>query len=35
VPQKAKKEGGFDAAKTGILISAVTALITAVSLLKR
>ena len=35
VPQKAKKEGGFDAAKTGILVSAVTALITAVSLLKR
>ena len=35
VPQKAKKDGSFDAAKAGILISAVTALITAASLLKR
>jgi protein involved in polysaccharide export with SLBB domain len=35
VPQKAKRESGFDVAKAGILISAVTALITAVSLLKR
>ena len=35
VPQKAKKEGGIDAAKAGILISAVTALITAVSLIRR
>ena len=35
VPQKAKREGGIDAAKAGILISAVTALITAVSLIRR
>lgn len=35
VPQKAKREGGLDVAKAGILISAVTALITAVSLIKR
>ncbi|HEV7332030.1 MAG TPA: SLBB domain-containing protein [Flavisolibacter sp.] len=35
VPVKAKKEGGFDTAKAGILVSAMTALITAVSLLKR
>jgi protein involved in polysaccharide export with SLBB domain len=35
VPQKPKKEGAFDVAKAGILLSAVTALITAVSVIKR
>ena len=34
VPQKPKKEG-FDAAKAGIFISAITALITAFALIKR
>ncbi|HUC79804.1 MAG TPA: SLBB domain-containing protein, partial [Flavisolibacter sp.] len=35
VPQKSKKEGGFDVAKAGILVSAFTALITAISVIKR
>lgn len=35
VPQKPKKEGTFDMAKAGILISAITALITTISLLKQ
>jgi protein involved in polysaccharide export with SLBB domain len=35
VPQKPKKEGQFDAAKAGIFISAITALITAISLFRR
>ncbi|WP_121357502.1 SLBB domain-containing protein [Flavisolibacter nicotianae] len=35
VPQRAKKEGSFDAAKAGILISAITALITTISVISR
>ncbi|WP_290707877.1 SLBB domain-containing protein [Flavihumibacter sp. CACIAM 22H1] len=35
VPQKPKREGGFDTAKAGILVSAITALITAVALFTR
>jgi protein involved in polysaccharide export with SLBB domain len=35
VPEKPKKEGGFDVAKAGILVSALTALITAVSLIAK
>jgi protein involved in polysaccharide export with SLBB domain len=35
VPEKPKKEGGFDVAKAGIFISALTALITAVSLIAK
>jgi protein involved in polysaccharide export with SLBB domain len=35
VPQKPKKDGQFDAAKAGIFISAITALITAISLFRR
>lgn len=34
VPEKPKKDGQFDLAKAGILISAVTALVTAIALLK-
>jgi protein involved in polysaccharide export with SLBB domain len=35
VPQKPKRDGQFDVAKAGILVSAVTALVTAISLLVR
>ncbi len=35
VPEKPKKEGGFDVGKAGIFISAITALITAVSLIAK
>jgi protein involved in polysaccharide export with SLBB domain len=35
VPQKPKREGGFDPGRAGILVSAITALITAVALFTR
>jgi protein involved in polysaccharide export with SLBB domain len=35
VPQKVKKEGGLDAAKAGIFLSAITALITAISIFRK
>jgi protein involved in polysaccharide export with SLBB domain len=35
VPQKPKRDNSFDAAKAGILISAVTALITTISVIRR
>ena len=35
VPQKPKRESGFDTAKAGILVSAITAMITAIAVFKK